>query len=102
MNKQPYVHPFHTRLQRLELRSFKCFIDQSVLRDDEFRCFRERFSEVLKLLHGEAFVVDSGEEVAVFELVSDGFDGFFFLCARDCGGDGREETVGFENGFWFE
>lgn len=51
------------------------------------------------MLHGEAFVVDSGEEVAVFELLLDGFDGFFFPCARDCGGDGREETVGFENGF---
>lgn len=66
---------------------FNGFEDQSVLGNDEFRCLRQRSTEVLELFDGEAFVFDSGEEVAVCELLFDGFNSFFLFCAADGGPD---------------
>lgn len=45
------------------------------------------------MLDGEAFVADSGQKVAVLEILLDGFDGFFFLGAADCGSDCGQAAV---------
>jgi hypothetical protein len=74
---------FHELVQRLPLCSFKCFIHQCVLRNNEFRCFWKSFSKFLKLFNGEAFVVDSGEKVTVFKLFFYGFNLFLLsLCVK--------------------
>lgn len=56
----------------------------------------------MELFDGEAFVFYAGEEVAVLEVVFDGFDGFFLLGSADSGADcgaapaegGGEEGIG--------
>lgn len=78
---------FHTRLEYLPLAALNRFIDQRVLGDEEIGGFRQRFAEVLELFDGEAFVLDGGEEVAVLQVVFDGFDGFFLPGSADGGAD---------------
>lgn len=48
----------------------------------------------MELLDGEAFVADSGDEVAGLELFFYGFDGFFLLGAADGGADERGAAFG--------
>lgn len=45
------------------------------------------------MLHGEAFVFDAGQEMAVLEILFDGFDGLFFLGAGDGGSDCGQAVV---------
>lgn len=46
------------------------------------------------MLDGESFVFDTGDEVAVLELLFDCFYGFFFLCTADCRADSQRHSVG--------
>nr|GMD32074.1 hypothetical protein VITISV_017528 [Ipomoea batatas] len=83
VNKEPGIHAGHTRLQGLPWSPLDGLEDQSVLRDEELGGFRELCAEILELLYCEAFVPDSGQEVAVLELLLHGFDGLFFPGSAD-------------------
>lgn len=87
MNEEPGVHSFHAGFKRFPWGAFDCFVDKGIFGDDEFGGFRQCGTEFAELLDGEAFVGNAGDEVAVFELFFDCFDGFFFLRAADGGAD---------------
>lgn len=93
LDEKPSVHAFHTRLESFPFGAFNGFEDQSVLGDDELRGVGESSPEVLKLLDGETFVVDGGEEVAVLQVRLDGFDSLFLLVTRHGGSNDREARV---------
>jgi len=93
LDEKPSVHAFHTRLESFPFGAFNGFEDQSVLGDDELCSVGESSPGVLKLLDGEAFVVDGGEEMAVLQVRLDGFDSLFLLVTRHRGSDDREARV---------
>lgn len=93
LDEKPSVHAFHTRLENFPFGAFNGLVNQSVLGDDELCSVGESSPEVLKLLDGETFVVDGGEEVAVLEMGFDGFDSLFLFVTRHGGSDDREARV---------
>lgn len=94
VDEEPHVHALHAGLQRLPGRAFHGLVNERVLRHDQFRCFWERLSKLLELLHREALVVDAGEEVTVLELLPHSLHRCLFLCAGNCGADGGEARRG--------
>lgn len=90
VDEEPYVHALHAGLQGLPGRALHRLVDECVLRHDQLPCFRERLPELLELLHGEALVVDAGQEVAVLQLLPHCLHRCLFLAAGNGGTDGGE------------
>ena len=103
MDEEPHVHALHAGFEGFPARAFHGLVDERVLGDDELGGVGEGPAELLELLDGEALVVDASEEVAVLQLLLDGFDGCFLLRAGNGGGYGREVVgaAGFECGSGF-
>lgn len=93
MDEEPRVHAGHARLQSRPLGALDGLEYQRVLRHDQVRVLRQRSSEVLELLDGEAFVADSGEKVTVFEVFLHGLDRLFLLGSGNGGSDQREAVA---------
>lgn len=90
MHEEPGVHSLHAGAKNLPWSALDRLSDKRVLGDQEVDRVRERPTEFLELLHGEAFEAYSSEEVALLELFLDGIDGLFFPGSANGGADRRE------------
>lgn len=69
MNKQPGIHALHTGLEGLPLGVFNGFKDKGIFGNHKFGSWGKGLAEFAKLMDSEALVADTGQEVAVLEVV---------------------------------